>query len=213
MLWASKCMHKEKVSAVGSVVAAIAASMCCIGPLVAVLLGTGSLAAASGLARWRPVFLGVTFALLGVAWYVTYRQPKAESCGKGAACAARPSAKGSKVLLWMATIFAIGFAALPLYAGALARLFRAESARPAWSTSGNVAIFKVKIESMNCAACAANIQRTLERKEGVGRAEIVYETKQGVIEYDPTRISPDTIIGVFDETGFKAEPLTKKKKQ
>src|SRR5438876_1148965 len=38
-------MRKEKVSALGSVVAATAASVCCIGPLVAVLLGTGSLAA------------------------------------------------------------------------------------------------------------------------------------------------------------------------
>src|SRR6266446_5950896 len=111
-------MQKEKVSALGSVVAAIAASLCCIGPLVAVLLGAGSLAAASGLQRWRPAFLGVTFVLLAVAWYLTYRKPKAEACGEGAACAARPAAKGSKVALWIATVLAIALAALPLYAGA-----------------------------------------------------------------------------------------------
>ena len=60
-------MRKDKVTAVGSVVAAIGASLCWIGPLVALLLGAGSLAAALGLQEWRPVFLGMTFALLGAA--------------------------------------------------------------------------------------------------------------------------------------------------
>src|SRR5882724_11695708 len=147
-------MQKEKVSAVGSVVAATAASVCCIGPLVAVLLGTGSLAAASGLQRWRPVFLGVTFAMLAVAWYLTYRKPKAEACEEGVACAGKPAAKGSKAILWIATIFAIGLAALPLYAGAVARLLHPEGATPARSSGANAATLKLKIASMDCAACA-----------------------------------------------------------
>src|SRR5713226_4396354 len=129
-------MQKEKVSALGSVVAATAASMCCIGPLVAVLLGTGSLAAASSLQKWRPVFLGATFALLAVAWYMTYRKPKVEQCGEGAACRTKTGAKGGKVVLWIATILAIGMAGLPLYAGAVARLFQPESTRPARSAGG-----------------------------------------------------------------------------
>src|SRR5882672_5073286 len=104
-------MQKEKLTAVGSVVAAIAASICCIGPLVAALLGVGSLAAASGLQKWRPVLLGVTFVLLAVAWYLTYRKPYTVPCGEAAACAAKPTAKGSKLALWIATVLAMGLAA------------------------------------------------------------------------------------------------------
>src|SRR6266481_8711342 len=101
-------MQKEKLTAVGSVIAAVAASICCIGPLVAVMLGVGSLAAASGLQKWRPLFLGVTFVLLGVAWYLTYRKPRIEGCAEGTACATKPSAKAGKVVLWIATGLAIG---------------------------------------------------------------------------------------------------------
>ena len=206
-------MQKEKVSALGSVVAATAASMCCIGPLVAVLLGTGSLAAASSLAKWRPVFLGATFAMLAVAWYLAYRKPKAGKCGEGTACVARASGGGSKVVLWIATIVAIGMAGLPLYAGAMARLFHVEGTRPARSAGGRAVTLRVKIESMNCAACAANIQRTLLEKAGVERAEIIYKTKEGVIEYDPAMISREKIVAVIDETGFRAEPFRMKEKQ
>ncbi len=203
-------MQKEKLTAVGSVVAAVAASICCIGPLVAVMLGVGSLAAASRLQKWRPLFLGVTFVLLGAAWYLTYRKPKAEACADGTACAARPGAKGGKVVLWVATALAVALAALPLYAGAVARLLHPEGAGPARSAGANVASLKVKVPSMDCAACAVNIERTLRKVEGVGRTEVVFKTKEAVIEYDPARISPEKVIAVIDETGFKAEPAERK---
>jgi len=203
-------MQKEKLTAAGSVVAAIAASICCIGPLVAVVLGVGSLAAASGLQRWRPLFLGVTFVLLGVAWYLTYRKPKAQGCAEGTPCAATPGAKGGKFVLWIATAIAVALAALPLYAGAVARLLHPEGAGPARSAGANVASLKVKVPSMDCAACAVNIQRVLRKEEGVARAEVVFKTKEAVIEYDPARISAEKIIAVIDETGFKAEPEERK---
>ena len=203
-------MQKEKLTAVGSVIAAVAASICCIGPLVAVTLGVGSLAAASGLQKWRPLFLGVTFVLLGVAWYLTYRKPKAQGCAEGTPCAATPGAKGGKFVLWIATALAVALAALPLYAGAVARLLHPEGAGPARSAGANVATLKVKVPSMDCAACAVNIQRALRKEEGVARAEVIFKTKEAVIEYDPARISPDRIVKVINETGFKAEPEERK---
>jgi len=204
-------MRKEKLTALGSVAAAIGASICCIGPLVGVTLGTGSLVAASGLQRCRPLFLGVTFVLLGVAWYLTYRKPKAEGCGEGTACATKPGGKGGKLVLWIATVLAIGLAALPLYAGAVAWLLHPDGAGPARSAGVNVASMKVKIPSLDCAACAVSIERALRKVEGVGRTDVVFKTKEAVIEYDPTRISPEKIVAVVDETGFKAEPLERKR--
>ena len=203
-------MQKDKLTAAGSVIAAVAASICCIGPLAALTLGAGSLAAASGLEKWRPLFLGVTFVLLGVAWYLTYRRPKAEACTGGTACAARPGAKGGKAVLWVATALTVALAALPLYAGPVARLLHPEGAGPALSAGENAATLRVNIPGMDCAACAVNIQRTLRKVEGVSRAEVVFKTKEAVIDYDPARISPEKIVAVIDETGFKAEPLERK---
>ena len=76
-----------------------------------------------------------------------------------------------------------------------------------------MASLKVRIPSMDCAACAVNIERTLRKVEGVSRAEVVFKTKEAVIEYDPAKISPERIVAVIDETGFKAEPTTTKEKQ
>ena len=52
----------------GGVAAGVVASLCCIGPLLSLGLGLGSFAAAAWFAQWRPVLLGITFVLLGLAW-------------------------------------------------------------------------------------------------------------------------------------------------
>ena len=201
-------MPKEKLTAIGSVVAAIGASLCCIGPLVALLLGAGSLAAGSALEKWRPIFLGVTFTLLASAWYLVYRRPKGEGCAEGPACEAKGRGTASKRIVWSATVVAIALAALPLYAGALARLV--QPGRPAGSAAAGVAALRVRIASMDCAACAVSIKQRLAKAEGVVRAEVSFKTKEGVIEYDPARISPNRIVEVINETG--SEPLAKKEK-
>jgi mercuric ion transport protein len=201
-------MKREKLAAIGSVFAAVAASICCIGPLVAVVLGVGSLAAASGLNRWRPVFLGVTFVLLALAWYLTYRKPKVEGCADGGVCATRPGGKWGSVILWVATGLAIVLAALPLYAGAIARWLHREEPAVGASQSASVATVKVRIPSMDCEACAGNIQRTLLKKGGILRAKVTFKAKEAVVEYDAGKISPAQIVVAIDETGFRAEPVT-----
>ena len=55
---------------IGGVVAAITASLCCIGPLVLVMLGIGGswIANLSALEPFRPYFLGVSVIFLFFAW-------------------------------------------------------------------------------------------------------------------------------------------------
>lgn len=60
---------------VGSVIAAAAASVCCIGPVVAAVLGAGALGAASvRFEPYRPWFLGLTVILLGFGFVSAYRR-------------------------------------------------------------------------------------------------------------------------------------------
>lgn len=205
-------MKKEKLAALGSVFAAIAASICCIGPLIALLLGAGSLAAASSFAKWRPVFLGVTFVLLAVAWYFTYRKPKVEACAEGTVCATKPAAKWNKVMLWIATMLAIALATFPLFAGVVARWLHSDMPRPSLTDASGLATLRVKIPSMDCDACAANIQRTLLKQSGIRDAQVTFKSKEAVVQYDPAKLSPQDIIAAIDKTGFKAEPITKKEK-
>lgn len=110
----------QKVTLGGSLLAAITASLCCIGLLVAVLLGAGSFTASAAFKKWRPMFLVVAFVLLAAAWYLTYRKPKA-ACEEGSACAARPVARWNRTLLWLATALVVAAAAFPGLSSVLSR--------------------------------------------------------------------------------------------
>lgn len=159
----------QKVTLGGSFLAAITASLCCIGPLVAVLLGASGFATSALFEKWRPVFLGVTFALLALAWYLTYRKPKA-GCDEGSVCATKPVAKWSKVVLWFTTAFVLAAAAFPSFSSALLRAGPSNGdacCSPAAVAGANTAVLQVKIPSMDCAACALGIQAMLRKQPGV----------------------------------------------
>jgi mercuric ion transport protein len=102
-------------TAVGSVLAALGASICCIGPVVLSALGAGALgAAAARFEVYRPIFLAVTAALLGAAFYTTYRPSRAELCDTDGTC--RPASKrAAKIVLWLATLLVVLLVTFPYY--------------------------------------------------------------------------------------------------
>jgi copper chaperone CopZ len=202
----SKALQKATLG--GSVLAAITASLCCIGPLVAVALGAGGLTASAVSEKWRPVFLGITLALLALAWYLTYHKPKA-ACEPGSACAAKPAAKWNKVVLWIATVFVRVTAAVPSLSSAVISAARPGAdacCAPSAVSDGNLAVLRVKIPGMDCAACALNIQAVLKKQAGLTQARVRFDAKEAVVQYDATKISPEKIIAAIHQTGFKAEP-------
>lgn len=105
--------------AAGSVFAAIIASFCCILPIVFALTGFSILGASALFDAWRPYLLGVTFGLLGLGFYFTYR-PRKEQCAPGSACAMPVTNRSGRMTLWIAAVGAILFAAFPYYSGAVA---------------------------------------------------------------------------------------------
>lgn len=67
---------KEKgafLATLGAVFTAILGSACCWLPLLLIAFGFSAAGVGSFFEQYRPYFLTATFALLGVAWYFTYR--------------------------------------------------------------------------------------------------------------------------------------------
>lgn len=179
----------------GGVVAGIAASLCCIGPLLSLGLGLGSFAAAAWFAQWRPFLLAVTFALLGLAWYLTYRRPKADC--KDGSCA-RPPGKAARVSLWLGTLVALAAAIYP-------ELPAANHQINAASVTAGDAKFSVLIPSMDCPPCATGIEATLSRTPGVKQAAVDYDSREAVLVYDPSVTSRDKLLALIDSSGFPAD--------
>ncbi|MGQ0694767.1 MAG: mercuric transporter MerT family protein [Nitrospiraceae bacterium] len=109
----------------GGLVAAFLASVCCVGPLILAALGvgvgaTGFLASTAGFLKallpYRPWFIGVTVVLLGVAFYQTYRRPKA-TCTPGVACVPASSRRKARVVIWVITAMALVLILAPYWLG------------------------------------------------------------------------------------------------
>ena len=104
-----KQARAARLSMATSIVTAFGASICCIGPIVAVMFGMTSLAALAKYEPLRPVFGAVTFACLGFAFYATYRRTPGENCEPGSLCQTQGGRlqRMNRTLFWIATAAAV----------------------------------------------------------------------------------------------------------
>ena len=103
----------EKTSLVAGTLAAIGASVCCVGPLV--LLGLGISGAwisnLTALEPYRPIFIGLTLVFLGLAFRRLYLVPQV--CEPGTSCANLRTAKRQRIAFWSASLLLLGLIAVP----------------------------------------------------------------------------------------------------
>lgn len=187
-------MQKTTLSSVGSIVTAIVASLCCIGPALVAIIGAGSLGAFAVFENYRPYFIGLTAILLGAAFYLTYRRREVK-CEYGS-CKIQGAGKWNKIGVWSATIIAVLAVSYPYFAAK-----PSATANAAFAPKATVVL---DVKGMTCTACASHIQTVLSKVKGVHRAGVEYETGKGVVEYDPALVQPEALIQRVDETGYKA---------
>lgn len=103
---------------IGGVVAAIAASLCCVGPLVLVMLGIGGawIANLGALEPYRPLFLGIGVVFMVLAYWKIYRAPAAQDCTPGSLCALPQTNRIYKMLFWGVAVLMLLAIAFPYIA-------------------------------------------------------------------------------------------------
>lgn len=103
-------------SLIAGAVAAITASVCCVGPLVLLMLGVGGawISNLTALEPLRPIFIGVTLVFLGFAFRKLYLVPPA--CAPGTACVAPGNLRKQRALFWVLAIFVLALLTFPWYA-------------------------------------------------------------------------------------------------
>jgi len=105
--------HEQTVVAIGGLLGALAASSCCILPLVLFSLGVSGawIGNLTRLAPYQPYFIVATFGFL-VAGYRLARRDSRHACADGEICAPPLSSRLVKAALFLATVLvmaAIGF--------------------------------------------------------------------------------------------------------
>ncbi len=102
-----------KNSLIAGALAAIGASVCCIGPLVLLVLGIGGawVGSLTKLEPYRPLFIGLTLLFLGLAFRKLYLQPQV--CAPGTPCADPRTIKRQRATFWTVGVLLLGLLAVP----------------------------------------------------------------------------------------------------
>lgn len=102
-----------KGSLVAGILAAIGASVCCVGPLLLLALGIGGawIGNLTAFEPYRPLFIGLTLIFLALAFRKLYLVPQA--CVPGTLCADPQATRRQRLIFWSVAVLLLGLLAVP----------------------------------------------------------------------------------------------------
>jgi len=179
---------------------AIAASLCCITPVLALIAGSSGIASAfSWLEPARPYLIGITTLVLGFAWYQKLKPKKAEiecDCETDE----KPSFMQTKTFLGIVTVFAVLMLAFPYYSHIF---FPKTESKVIVIESNNLAEANFDIEGMTCQGCEEHIKNAVAQLPGFISAEANHETGKVTVKFDKSKTSLEQVVSAINETGYK----------
>ncbi len=184
------------------VLSALVASVCCVTPLLLVLLGLGSLGIGAALGRFHWWFLMAAIGLLAYGWrgYV-----KEQGRCRAGHCE-MPRSKSTRTVLSAASVIVAAFVGLNVYTYASQRT---ATATP--PTSKGLASVVLPVDGMTCLTCELTIESSLKRLPGVTNADANVTQKVVAVSYDPAQVTVEGLIATINKSGYKAsypsEPL------
>ena len=193
---------KEKVKGIflsTGLLAAIASSLCCIAPLVAILGGaSGAASSFSWIEPVRPYLIVVSALALGFAFYQAYKAKPEDDCG------CDPNKKksflNSKGFLWGITILSIVMFLFPNYSYVF---YNSNSSTPI-SVNDSALNYTFEIDGMTCSGCENHIESSVNTINGVFGLDAKYDEGIATLNIDTTQASLDQIQETIQsEAGYK----------
>lgn len=192
-------------------VAAFAASLCCITPVLAVLGGLGGIASTfSFLEPLRPYLIGITVIVLGYAFYNAYKPKKEEdiecACEPGEENPEKRNFLNTKAFLWIVTGVSVIMFTFPSYS----YIFFSSNDNNAVIENGmnNITKAKLDIEGMSCTSCENSVDYALKTEDGVVSAKSSYENGTAYVEYDKSKTNPGKLKKAVEEkVGYKVKDV------
>ncbi|NOS91499.1 MAG: mercuric transport protein MerTP [Cyclobacteriaceae bacterium] len=184
------------------VAAAVAASLCCITPVLALLGGISGIASSfSWIEPYRPYLIASTVAVFGFAWYQQLKPRKKDEIGCECETDEKPSFWQSKTFLSIITLFAALMVSFPHYA----HIFYPKSPTTNFIIveKGNIQQVEFKISGMDCEACSEHINHALDGVPGVLEHITSYEQGTSVVKFDASKTGKDKLVEAVNSTGYK----------
>ncbi len=198
--------NRDRRSIAAVVLAALAASVCCVGPLVLLALGVGGawVGNLTTLEPFRPYLMGFTLLVLGYAFYSIYRKPKAKECAPGSYCAHPKSDRINKISLWVVTVLVAVLFSIPYGAEYLAKR-DLTGGKSLASVTGAPREVQLSVPGMNCPSCPFTVQKSLTNLDGVISAKVTFKDKQASVTYDPAKVTVEQLIAATTKAGYPSK--------
>lgn len=198
---------KNSKSWIAGIFAAIAASLCCITPVLAFIGGASGFASSfSWIEPYRPYLIGATVLIFTFAWYQKLKPQKQIDCD----CETdnKKSFWQSKLFLGIVTMIAALLIAFPYYA----KVFypKPQQTKVIVVDKNNIQTVQLNISGMDCEGCTAHINSELSKVNGVIEANTSYKNANAIVKFDNSKISVDSIKNVVNAIGYKVTSLNKK---
>jgi mercuric ion transport protein len=185
------------------VLAAIAASLCCITPVIALLAGSSSIAANfSWVEPARPYLIGLSIAVLVFAWYLKLKPAKTNDMDCNCETTNKASFLQSKTFLTIVTVFAILMMTFPLYAKVF---YPKQKAQATLAVVDNKQQVKFTIQGMTCEACEEHVNNELFKVNGVVAYKTSYATRSSLVSFDKSKVDVKAIEAAINKTGYKVK--------
>lgn len=177
---------------------AIAASLCCITPVLALIAGTSGLASAfSWIEPFRPYFIGFTVLVLGFAWYQKLKPKNQIDCN--CETEEKPRFIQTKLFLGIITAFAIIMLAFPYYSSIF---FPKSEKQIIVVAKSNIQKIELIISGMSCNSCAEHINHEVSKLNGIINCNTSYAQSNVVIEFDKTKMTIAEIEKAIKSSGY-----------
>ena len=186
------------------VLSAIAASLCCITPVVALLAGSSSIAANfAWIEPARPYLIGLSIAVLALAWYLKLKLAKTDDMDCNCETTKKASFLQTKTFLGIITVFAILMMAFPLYAKVFYPNPKVQASTLA--VIDNKQQVKFTIQGMTCEGCEEHVNNELSKVSGVIAYKTSYATRSSLVTFDKSKVDVKTIEAAINKTGYKVK--------
>jgi copper chaperone CopZ len=179
---------------------AITASLCCITPVLAFIAGTSGIASTfSWIEPFRPYLLGLTFLVLGFAWYQKLTPKKEIDCE--CETVERPKFLQTKKFLGAVTMFAVVMMAFPYYS---VFFYPDTQNQTIIVDKSNIKTAEFNISGMTCASCEKHVNHEVNKLNGIVNSNASYENRNAIVEFDRTKTNETEIEKAINSTGYKA---------
>ena len=179
---------------------AIAASLCCITPVLALIAGTSGLASTFyWLEPFRPYFIGLTILVLAFAWYQKLKPQKKIDCN--CETTEKSNFMKTKSFLGIITVMAALLLSFPLYAHIF---FPKTESKAIITQTSKIQKVEFTIKGMTCSGCEHHVKTEVSKLKGIVEVVVSYEKGNAIVKFDNKQTSIIEIEKAINSTGYKS---------